>query len=315
MANIFTNGKYRIITAALRAEFQKGIEETTLVGTPLFQKVASNGYENVYSWLEHVPGMKKWVKGDVRTVRNYGLRDFSIPNVKYEDTIDVDIDDVEDNQLGQLGPMMRQQVDAAKLLVDELIFGQLNNGFASGDNGSDGSALTYDGNPWFYASHPVGVGTINNLMTAQLSPTSFATAYQQLKAFKVQPDKLSKPRPLNPGGQYLLVCHPFSEVMAREILVAERNANGSSNVLMGTADILSTSWLTNTNSWYLLNMGASIKPIFLQERDPLTMLEKTPANSDSSFYYDKLTYGLKWRGAALPTFPWLAIGSDGSTSF
>ena len=313
MGNIFTNGKYRIITAALRAEFQKGIEETSLVSTPLFQKVASNGYENVYSWLEHVPGMKKWVKGDVRTVRNYGLRDYSIANVKYEDTIDVDIDDIEDNQLGQLGPMMRQQVDAAKLLVDELVFGQLNNGFVA-DSYSDGSALTYDGNPWFSASHPVGVSTIDNLLTDKLSSTSFATAYQQMKAFTVQPDKLSRPRPLNPGGQYLLVVHPFNEVAAREILVAERNDAGASNVLMGTTDILSTSWVDNPNSWYLLNMGASIKPIFLQERDTLTMLEKTPANSDASFYYDKITYGLKWRGAALPTFPWLAIGSTGTTT-
>ena len=84
--------------------------------------------------------------------------------------------------------------------------------------------------------------------------------------------------------------------------------------LMGAADILSTSWVTNEQSWYLLNMGAPVKPLFLQERQPLVMIEKTPSNSDIAFFEDKIVYGVKYRGAALPSFPWLAIGSDGSTT-
>ena len=43
------------------------------------------------------------------------------------------------------------------------------------------------------------------------------------------------------------------------------------------------------------------------------MIEKTPANSDVAFYYDEIIYGVKWRGAALASLPWLAIGSDGTT--
>ena len=61
-------------------------------------------------------------------------------------------------------------------------------------------------------------------------------------------------------------------------------------------------------------MAAPVKPIFLQERTPLTMIEKTPANSDVAFFYDQIIYGVKYRGAALPSFPWLAIGSDGSAA-
>ena len=305
MANVFANGQYRIITAALRAEFQKGIEETQLVSTPLFQKVPSTGYENVYSWLEHLPGMKEWFKGDARTLRNYSLRDFSVKNRKFEDTLPISIDDIDDNQLGQLGPAMRGMTDAAKLIIDQLAFEVFNNGFTT--------ALTYDGLPWFSHTHPVGVGTVDNYITSTLTAASFATAYQNIKKFMVQPDKLSTSRPLNPGGRYLLVVNPSNEVVARQLLIAERNAAGATNVLMGAADILSTSWVTSPNAWYLLNVGASVKPLFVQERQPLTMIEKTPANSDVAFYYDEIIYGVKWRGAALASLPWLAIGSDGTT--
>ena len=314
MANIFTNGTYKIITAGLRAEFQKGIEETVLVSAPLYQKVPSTGAENVYSWLEHLPGMREWFKGQSRTFRNYSLRDFSVKNRKFEDSLPIQLDDIDDNQLGQLAPAMRGMTDAAKMIVDELIFGSLNYGFTNTtDPGTGTSALCYDGLSWFNTAHQVGLSTVSNYVTAKLTSTSYAAAYTAIKNFSVQPDKLSHARPLNPGGKYLLVVNPLNEMVARQILVNERNQYGATNELRGTADILSTSWVTNSNAWYLLNVGGPVKPAFLQERQPLTMVEKTPANSDLAFLYDQVIYGVKWRGAALTSFPCLATAAKANS--
>ena len=306
MGNILTPASYKIITAGMRADFQKGISEADLVSAPLYTKVPSAGAENVYPFVEHSPGMREWMKGESRVMRNYAMRDFSVKNRKFEDTLGIDVEDIEDNQLGLLSYQMKNIVTSGKMLIDQLIFECFNNGFTT--------ALTYDGNPWFYDSHTVGLSTVDNNLGQALSTTTYTTAYQRIRGFKVQPDKLSTARPLNPGGKYVLVVPPVLEMTGRQILFNERNNYGATNELRGTADLLVSSYLTSDTAWFLVNVGGAVKPLFLQERTPFTMVEKTPANSDEAYLYDRIIYAVKWRGAALATFPWLAVGSAGTST-
>lgn len=305
--DINVQGTYDAIFSILKSEFKKGIDEASPVFNAVYENVGSSAQYNIYGWLGHVPGMKEWFQGDSRIYRNVETHDFAVQNRLFEATIPIPVVKVEDDQLGQYAQLSKSLGKAGATLPDQLIGELFNNGFTT--------ALAYDGLPWFSDSHTVGLSTIDNKGTAPLSTTSYATAYQALRGYKVQPDKDSAARPLNPGGKYLLVVPPQLEFTARQICEAEYlTTDKISNIYKGTAEVLVSSWLTSATAWFLLNVGAGIKPIFMQERTKLQLLEKTPMSSDRAFERDELIFGSKWRGAVLPTQPWLAYGSTGDAT-
>ena len=63
--------------------------------------VPSGTRENVYPWLGTLPSMQKWA-GD-RIIRNLKAHKYSIENEKFEMTIAVKRDDIEDDQVGIYG--------------------------------------------------------------------------------------------------------------------------------------------------------------------------------------------------------------------
>ena len=64
--------------------------------------VPSSTKENVYPWLGTLPSMQKWA-GD-RIIRNLKAHKYSIENEKFEMTIAVKRDDIEDDQVGIYRP-------------------------------------------------------------------------------------------------------------------------------------------------------------------------------------------------------------------
>ena len=295
-----------LIYQNLKKEFQKGVDEASPVSDVLTETVKSTSNSNVYGWLGHIPSMREWFSGQPRVLRNVETFDYEVTNRKFEDTITIDLDTVEDNQLGSFGTVAKQQGVLGKLIRDELTFELFNNAFST--------TLTYDGLSWCNDAHMVGLSTVdNNLGALALSEANLDTAITRLRSFTVKPDKLSASRPLNPGGEKLvIVCNPALAMTARKIVSMKTVTDGGDNYLYGACDILATSWITDTNNWFVVNVGGSIKPIFVQERKPLEFRNLTPANSDQSFQLDQYIYGTKVRLAALPSYPWLVVGSTGS---
>lgn len=290
--------------ANLKAEFQKGSEEAKLIAKPLVETVPSSGKYNLYGWFEQIPGFAEWKKGEARRKRNVVHKDFTVSNRKFEDTIAVDIDDVNDDQLGQYAPMAKGMGAAGELLMDQLVFDMFNDGFTT--------RLAYDGLPWFNTAHVVGESTVSNASTVTLTSGHFADAMQAMMGFTVKPDKLSVARPLNPSiGKPVLLVPPSLWNTAKNIVGVKTLAAGGENSLYDAAEIMVSSWLTSTTAWFLINVNAPIKPIFFQDREKLVLIEKTPVNDSVAFDYDELIYGGKRRCETLPTLPWLAYGSTG----
>jgi phage major head subunit gpT-like protein len=291
----------------LRKDFEKGIAEGKTIADPLYQTVPSTSNANVYSWLGHLPGFKEWFKGQPRVLRNVESFDYTVANRKFEDTITIAVDDVNDNQLNQYAPIARNIGAVGKLVPDELIFDLFNNGFTT--------TLTYDALPWFSASHTVGLSTVNNLRTSVLNEASLEEAIRAITGFKVKPDKLSKARPLNPVANKLMLVVPTAlQTTADKLVSIERNSNGADNYLYKKAAILVAPWLTSDTAWFLVNAGGPITPVYLQTRENLQFRNLSPKDSDSCFNLDTLVFGAKCRMAALPTYPWLVIGSNGTTA-
>jgi len=298
--NLTVPGSYENITTKLRDEFQKGIDDVQSISMPIVDTIQSSGKGELHNWLEFVPGLREWTNNDLRVIRNVQTKEYYVANRRFENTIEIDVDDAEDNALNQYSYVAKGMGREAELLADQLVAELFNNGFAS--------QTTYDGEYWFSNSHSVGLSTVDNLYTDALSQTSFIAAYHAIRSFTIQPDAESTARPLNPMGKYVLMVPTELEVTAREIVELDYASSGASNKTKGLAEVMVNPWLTDANNWFLMNTS-TFKPVMYQERLAPSFIEKTPANSDGCFYGDKIQYGIKARGAALPTFPWLCVGS------
>ena len=86
-----------------------------------WQKVAmelkSSGSEEVYGWLSTLPQMREWL-GD-RVLEAVSKSDYVIKNRKFEATIVVRREDIEDDRLGICGPQLRIMAHNAASHPDE----------------------------------------------------------------------------------------------------------------------------------------------------------------------------------------------------
>lgn len=289
----------------LNASFEKGINDARTIAEPLYEVVASTSDANAYSWMGHIPGFREWFKYQSRVIRNVKTYNYIVPNREFEDTISVHANDIADNNLNQFAPIAKNMGALGKLVPDELTFELLNNGFTT--------TKTYDDKTWFADDHTIGLSTIDNKRTAVLSETSLSEAIEALTGFTVKPDKLSKSRPLNPiADKLLLVVPPALKMTALGLVGKEYQTGGENNILYKMADVLSTSYLSSSTAWFLLNVGAPIKPIYMQDRESLTFKQFSPSDSTETFMKKEFLYGANCRKTALPTFPYLAIGSLGT---
>ena len=295
-----------LIYQNLRKDFQKGITEANTVADKLYETVPSTSDSNVYGWLSHIPGFKLWHTGQPRVFRNVETFDYTVANQKYEDTLTIDVDKVDDNQLSSYAGAGKAMGAAAKQLYDQLVFDLFNNAFSG--------TTTYDGLSWINTSHKAGLSTVNNhLGTVALSQTNLEAAIATLKSFTTKPDKASTARPLNPvADKLLLVCSPTLEPTALRIVAREKVEGGDDNILYKKVEVMSTSYITSSTAWFVLNLSSTIKPVILQERMKPVFRNLTPQDSDMGFVRDIYVYGGKARLAALPTLPWLIVGSTGA---
>jgi len=128
---------------------------------PTYKRVAmdvpSTTKVEEYGWLGKWPKIREWI-GE-RVINNMAVNAFQVRNRKFESTVEVDIDDIEDDNIGMYTPMFSELGAATAAFPDELTWPLLKAGF---------TGLCYDGRPFFDASHPVlmadGVtlGTVSN---------------------------------------------------------------------------------------------------------------------------------------------------------
>lgn len=140
-----------INTATLRsanigfnAAFQRGLG----TAPSLYQRVAtivpSSTKSQDYGWLGKVPRYRKWL-GD-RVINAMAKHGYTLTNERYENTVGVDRDDFEDDNLGMYAPLFEELGSAARTFPDELVFALLKLGFTS---------KCYDGQYFFDTDHSV----------------------------------------------------------------------------------------------------------------------------------------------------------------
>lgn len=159
-----TQAQLDTISTALKASFNKGLVK----GTPDWQKIAmvmpSDGESNTYAFLSMFPAFREWV--GARLHKALSERAYQVKNRKFENTIDVPVEKLEDDKWGMYAGVAEMHGTSVTDLHNELVFQKLADGFTE---------TCYDNQFFFDTDHPVypnedgtGVATTVSNMQAGL---------------------------------------------------------------------------------------------------------------------------------------------------
>jgi len=143
---IITDAVLDALRTSLRKDFDtayKAMREETFFRTVCFE-ASSTGRSNTYGWLGSFPQMREWV-GD-RVLKNLSEHSYQLVNQKWENSIQVSRDDIEDDNLGMYPGMAQALAEEAATHPDKLVGSLLPEGLTS---------LCYDGQNFFDTDHPV----------------------------------------------------------------------------------------------------------------------------------------------------------------
>ncbi len=177
---IINSGNLAILFRAFNAAFQRGLGSAATMWDKVATRVPSTTGTEDYGWLGSIPGMREWI-GD-RQINNLAQHDYSIKNKKFENTVGVPRDKVDDDQYGVYAPMMEMLGQSAPEHRDILVFALLAAGFAT---------ACYDGQYFFDTDHPViqadgSTASVSNIQAGAGTPWFLLDTRRPLKPLILQ---------------------------------------------------------------------------------------------------------------------------------
>jgi len=287
MAAIIDTG---LLTKGLRSEFFNRFEAVPVHFRDLATRVASTTDRENYKWLGTVPQMREWGTG--RLAKGLRTESYSVENLKYEATLEVDRDEIADDQTGQIRLRIGELAERAATHKDYLISQLLILGESTG--------LAYDNVAFFSASHLSGdSGAQSNLLTFDAGsaddPTvdEFKAALKQSLAAMIA-FKDDQGEPMLTGASGLVCVVPPGMLFTALEALNATVINSTSNVLSGVARVITLPWLTDASKWYLLKTDSFLRPFIFQDREPVEFNALTDS-SDDGFKREKYLYGVRAR--------------------
>jgi phage major head subunit gpT-like protein len=298
----------------LNMTFESGYREAPTFYSQFSTTIPSSTEMNVYGWLDLLGAQPREWLGE-RYVKNLVSRGYVLPNKLFELTVEVPRTKIEDDQYGLYAQKMYMMGRQAKIWPDFQVAQALINGGAA-------TSLAYDGVPFFSASHPkdpsgegTAAGNQSNDLGLALSGANFSTAISTGKSFV---GRDNQPLGTFAMGKPLLIVGPTLEKTARDLVnanffspvatygAAAANAP-SENTYLGAADMLVSPYITSSTAWYLIDRSFGMMPIIWQLRQAPQFQTRTADTDEPVFTRDAFQYGIRMRGAAGYSLPFLAI--------
>lgn len=295
---IVNQANLRGLNVSYSAAYNKAFEGFKNNYEKIATTVPSTTAETSYKWLGQMPQMREWIgEREIQKLSAYG---YTITNKKFEMTVSVPRDDIEDDQYGVYTPLFSNMGEAAAQHPDTLCFDALKAGFTE---------KCYDGKAFFAANHASGEGgktAASNLSHEKLDADSYEAARTAMMS--LTGDK-GKSLNLVPN---LLVVSPANEKAARLILKADQ-ISGTTNVLKDTAELLVATELSDKpDMWFLLCTNRFLKPVIFQKRKAIKLTSLTKDDDQNVFMHDEFVWGADGRSNAGYGFWQMAYGSDGT---
>ena len=280
-----------LLTKGLRSEFFNRFQVTPTYYQDLATRIASNSDREQYRWLGTVPRVREWGSG--RLAQGLRTESYSVENLKYEATIEVDRDEISDDQTGQIRLRVAELAQRAATHKDYLIAQSLAGGETPGNH-------SYDGVSFFNDAHVSGAsGAQDNLLIASAQDADAPTVSEFKKAVEAAiaamlgfKDDQGEPAMISASG--LAVIVPPALLFVASEAINSTVIDHRSNALQGIARVIAFPWLTDQTKWYLLKTDGVLRPFIFQDREPVEFSALTE-ESDEGFRREKILFGVRAR--------------------
>lgn len=237
-----------------------------------------------------------------RIAREYQVYGYTLTAKKWEDTLKVAAEDIEDDRLGLYNSNFTDFGEAAGYLPYDQVVAALIAGT---------SQLCYDGQYFFDTDHPKdpfnsGAGTQVNLTTSSATLTA-ANLHTQITAMTQLTDEFGNLLRIKPT--HIMVPQNLEktcdEIIGEPtILVYDATAQSSyaaapGNAMRGKLQKIVLPELdgSDTTAWYLLDLSKPVKPLFWGWK-VRPQLQPPSMNEEHTFNKDEFVWGARARGAA-----------------
>ena len=280
-----------LLTKGLKSEFLNRLENTTTYFQDLATRIASTSDSETYRWLGSLPRMREWGSG--RLAKGIGTENYSVENLKYESTLEVDRDEISDDKTGQIRIRVGELAQRTATHKDYLIAQLLLNSETAGFNSYDGVSFIND-------AHVSGVsGAQDNKLTSDAVDPDAATTQEFKDALKAAigalmgfKDDQGEPMAISATGLTCVV--PTTMYFTALEAVSATVVGSTSNAVSGVARVIAFPWLTDLSKWFLLKTDGVIRPFIFQDREPVEFTALTE-DSDEGFRREKFLYGVRAR--------------------
>ena len=180
---MLTAAQLAALHTTLKARFNAGLALTKEEWRQVAGYITSSSKSNTYAWLTQFPAFREWVGS--RLHKAVAEMAYTVPNRKFEATIDIPRTEIEDDDFGHYGDVASGYGQSVRDLQNDLIFQAIKNGFSS---------LCYDGQYFFDTDHPVyanedGTGAVtpeSNMQAGVLEPWVLMCTERAPKAIYMQ---------------------------------------------------------------------------------------------------------------------------------
>jgi len=141
-----TPANLSMLYTGFRANFQAGFAGIAPEWREIAMEVPSSTASNTYGWMGDLPEVREWV-GE-RVVHELNAYGYTLANRRFELTVGVDVDQIDDDQYGIYAPIVTEFGASVGRFPNRLVMSILKAGTTAG------IATGYDGVPLLSAQHP-----------------------------------------------------------------------------------------------------------------------------------------------------------------
>jgi phage major head subunit gpT-like protein len=269
---------------------------------------------NIYTWVDLMVQIREWI-GE-RKLGSVRAQAVTIPNKPYEGSFGLKVDDINDDQVGMLLPLLDALLAGAVFHPQNLLWDVALLAY---------STLCHDGQYFLDTDHPTLNGDGNTVSNLSTDPLSYDAVNGGLIAIRSLVGADGKPLQLQP---YALMTGPSLEPVAKQLYLNEKKPGSMNdeNALRGTLKpVMNGVFIGNYASYWIIlarSVGGALTPFIYQEREKpelaCTAIEVASpfsgitAQDIRQFMAGDVAFGTSLRGAATFTLWPLAYGSTGS---
>lgn len=146
------------LRATMRKLFDDGMQTAETQHAQVASMMPSGSRKSVYAWLNSFPHLAESTAGTSRSEGATKAHNYDLENKLYRNNLPIDLEDIEDDNLGLYSDLMRSMGGEAMIHIDREVFKSLKNGRAQ---------TCFDGKNFFATDHPVyanvdGTGAMTN---------------------------------------------------------------------------------------------------------------------------------------------------------